>query len=336
VRFQNVQKILLIRNDNIGDVICTTPCFEILRKHFPNAYIALLVCSLTYEVVEGNPFLDRIFVYEKAKHVKKNRFLAWFNQWRVLKEIRREKFDLAINLRPDFSPSAARIVWASGARYRLGTPPLLKRHKKWSFFYNGLLPLPESNWHEVERTCFLLSHFIPLKDISLNLHFAVPKASLIQAKDFFKSLNLPLHKSICLHLSGRKEANKFWPLCHWAKLYQTFKKYGYNAFFSYAFFDKKDFQDLCHILHETPPNFCSHSLKAFGGIIKYSGLFIGVDSGAMHIAAALKIPCIALFGKASIKRWHPWGVKHICLQARDNQINSILPERVAEAVKQLL
>ncbi len=334
---QNQRKILLVRNDNIGDVLCTTPCFEILRKHFPDAYIALLVCSLTYEIVEGNPFLDKIFVYEKAKHSQKNRFAAWLNQWRVLRKIRQEKFDLAINLRPDFSPSAARIVWASGAKYRLGTPPLLKKHQKWNFFYDGFLPIPEKNLHEVERTCSLLSSLgVSLEDISKNLYFAIGAGPLTQAQKFFASSNLPLHKAICLHLSGRKEADRFWDLSNWAKLYQILKKAGYSAFFTYVFSDKKDFQDLCRILNETPPNFCSHSLKAFGAVLKYAGLFIGVDGGAMHIAASLKVPCVIIFSKTSITRWHPWNVRHICLQAEDKNVNSILPEKVAKAVKQLL
>ena len=158
MKLQNFQKILLVRNDNIGDVICTTPCFELLRQRFPNAYIALLVCSLTYEIVKSNPFIDRVFVYDKAKHIKKNRFLAWFNQWRVLRGIRQENFDLAINLRPDFSPSAARIVWATGAKCRAGTPPVLKKHQKWKFLYNYFLPFsPNRDMHEVERTSYLLS-----------------------------------------------------------------------------------------------------------------------------------------------------------------------------------
>ncbi|MDL1969665.1 MAG: glycosyltransferase family 9 protein [Candidatus Desulfofervidaceae bacterium] len=332
------RKILLVRNDNIGDVLCTTPCFEILRKHFPDAYIALLVCSLTYEVVEGNPFLDKIFVYEKAKHAKSPRILAWLAQWRVLKEIRREKFDLAINLRPDFSPSAARIVWASGARYRLGTQPVLKKHQKWKFFYDIFIPYPsQALQHEVDRTCFLLSPLgVSLEEISKNLYFAIPTELLSQAQKFFASHSLPLHKAICLHLGGRKEANRFWRISNWAKLYQMLKKAGYSAFFTYTFSDRGDFQDLCHILNEIPPNFCSHSLKAFGAILKYAGLFIGVDGGAMHIAASLKVPCVIIFSKTSITRWHPWHVPQLCLQAEDKNVNSILPEKVAKAVKQLL
>ena len=58
------EKILLVRSDNIGDVICTTPCFEALKQRFPKAIIAVLVCRLGEEVVQGNPFLDEIYVYD--------------------------------------------------------------------------------------------------------------------------------------------------------------------------------------------------------------------------------------------------------------------------------
>ncbi|MBA4395024.1 MAG: hypothetical protein C0407_15845, partial [Desulfobacca sp.] len=90
-----IRKILIIRNDNIGDVICTTPLIEVLRRLYPQAFLTILVCRLTEEVVIGNPFLDKVYVYDKAKHGRfQSVWQAWWNQFKVLQEIRREGFDL--------------------------------------------------------------------------------------------------------------------------------------------------------------------------------------------------------------------------------------------------
>jgi len=125
---ENIKKILIVRNDNIGDVILTTPAIEALRKRFPDAYIAILVAEYACEAIEGNPYLDKVYIYEKAKHSKANKLVAWWKQYKVIREIRRKKFDLAIGIRSTFSSSQGWLVFASGAPMRLGHYPNKKRY----------------------------------------------------------------------------------------------------------------------------------------------------------------------------------------------------------------
>ena len=61
-------RILILRRDNIGDLVCTTPLLEALRAQLPGAWLAALVTTYNAEVLKGNPALDAIFVYEKLKH----------------------------------------------------------------------------------------------------------------------------------------------------------------------------------------------------------------------------------------------------------------------------
>ena len=61
-------RILVVRRDNIGDLVCTTPAIADLRKQYPDAEIAALVNSYNAEVLKGNPNLDHVFVYQKLKH----------------------------------------------------------------------------------------------------------------------------------------------------------------------------------------------------------------------------------------------------------------------------
>jgi ADP-heptose:LPS heptosyltransferase len=81
-------KILIIRRDNIGDLVCTAPLIAALRQRFPAAWLGALVNSYNAPVLEGNPDLDEMFVYTKAKHRSGNESLAAI-LWRRLRMMRR-------------------------------------------------------------------------------------------------------------------------------------------------------------------------------------------------------------------------------------------------------
>lgn len=109
-------KILLIRNDNIGDLVCSTPAIEALRKKYPKAQIDIVVNSLNAPVVIGNPFLDKVWVYTKTKHTK-NFFLkikAFLHKGWILWRIFRESYDVSVILRVYHSKHAG--LFARAAR----------------------------------------------------------------------------------------------------------------------------------------------------------------------------------------------------------------------------
>ena len=82
------KRILVIRRDNIGDLVCTTPLIGALRQRFPHGWLGALVNSYNAPVLEGNPDLDEVFVYTKAKHRSAAESLAAI-LWRRLMRMRR-------------------------------------------------------------------------------------------------------------------------------------------------------------------------------------------------------------------------------------------------------
>ena len=151
-----VNSILVVRNDNIGDVVCSTPAIATLRRAFPKAKLGVLVCGLTSDVVAFSTDLDRVHVYHKAKHgFYKSKLRALYEQGRVMRQVRREKYDLAIGLRAVFSTSQAWLVYHSRAGWRLGRQAP-RRKARLGFFYNITLPEDTSTKHEVERSMDVL------------------------------------------------------------------------------------------------------------------------------------------------------------------------------------
>ena len=62
-----MKKILLVRSDRIGDVVLTTPIIKMIRDHLDKSHIAFLTGPQTQDIVQGNPFLDEVIIYDKYK-----------------------------------------------------------------------------------------------------------------------------------------------------------------------------------------------------------------------------------------------------------------------------
>ena len=115
-------RILVIRRDNIGDLVCTTPLIAALRAKFPEAFLAALVNSYNRDALSGNPRLDAVFAYTKAKHREAGESLlgAYFNRIRVFFALRRLHFDYAILATPHYQPHALRFARAAGVAKVIG------------------------------------------------------------------------------------------------------------------------------------------------------------------------------------------------------------------------
>lgn len=107
-------RILVIRRDNIGNLVCTTLVFCALRQKNPQAYIAALVNSCCAPVLDGSPALDTVFVYIKAKHGSNESRLATLSAiLRLLWKLRTMRFDVVVTIS---EASAAMAAWLKPRR----------------------------------------------------------------------------------------------------------------------------------------------------------------------------------------------------------------------------
>lgn len=331
----DIRKILVVRNDNIGDVVCTTPCFEALREHFPNASIAVFVCRLAEDVVVGNPFLDRVYVYDKAKHGRyKSVFTAWWRQFQVLWEIRKEQFDLAFGIRSDFSPSLGWLVFASGAPYRVGTRPVGK-HRKFFFYYNIYVePLKEAV-HEVERCLHMLRQIGVVID-EKRLLFKLLTKNRKEARRFFFKHGIAIDRPIvCVNFSRRVEEGRYWKYENHVALIKCFLSDGLQVIATCGPGEGSLVTNLLKTSQCEVPLYWSKSLKNFAAVVKQCSIFVTVDGGPMHVAAAVGTKVVALYGKADVRVWSPWGNHHKVLKKGDDP-NLIHVDEVFETTKGIL
>ncbi|MFH0926789.1 MAG: glycosyltransferase family 9 protein [bacterium] len=325
----DIHKILVVRKDNVGDLICTTPVFANLRRNFPNAYIAAFVCSYTAPVIEGNPDINKIFIYEKHKHTKKQaRLRSWLNMYRTIKSIQKEGFDLAFGMMSGFSSSLGWLVFVTRAKFRVGY--VNDQTNIFNFFYN--LPVLRENGivqHEVESNLELLNK-LDLDTKERKLYVIIPKVNQV-VEDVIRLMdNKPNRPRINLHLSKRRQP---WPAERFIDLgNELINLFKAGLILTWAPGDIEVKEKVEKGLIASPLVYPTRDFKELGATILASNLFITAEGGPMHFSMALGIPTIGIFGRTSPHAWHPWG-EHGYYLYKDGDILNVQVEDVMEKVK---
>lgn len=321
-------KILIIRRDNIGDLVCTLPLIRRLREHYPQAWIAALVTSYNAEVLQGSPDLDAVFRYTKAKHLAagESALGAMWARLRQLWQLRREKIDLVLLPASGSQASARRMAKLVGAKRVIAQ--------------DDVAADPAAQ-HEVPRAANLLRALdIPVTDLPAAR--IVPRAGLLAAAQD----KLGAGPVLGLHISARKPSQR-WPAERFVELIR--RLHATDPALRFALFwapgasdnplhpgdDAKAQQiiEACAGLPLTPVP--THELgELIAGLAACSRVLCS-DGGHMHLAAALGKPIVCLFGKSDAARWHPWGVPYQLLQPASLEVNELSVDEVEAALAAL-
>ena len=332
-------KILVIRRDNIGDLVCTTPLFGALRQHYPHARIDALVNSYNGPVLAGNPDLDHVYVYSKYKHVAATQSrIAWLrDRLALLWQLRRQKFDLIILAKSSFDQHGLRFARQIGGGKILGFAPVDGKNNDLDI---AVPEGPGEHEHEVELVFRLLP---PLGiDVSPGPLKVVPAAHM--AED---ATTAP----IAIHISAR-EAERQWPIDKWIELTRQLLAVTTNPVM--LLWAPGSQNDPAHpgddelaaavldALNETERQRVlprpTRTLPELVAALSEARLLICCDGGALHIAAGLGKPVVGLFQNHPIKynHWYPWAVVHRVVRAPVSRVEDIEVVAVAEATLSLL
>jgi heptosyltransferase II len=306
------KKILVMRYRFIGDTVLTVPFLRNLRQAFPNSRIDLMLEPFSGQVIEGCPYVDRIIPFEiKTIHryssqSRRGKLAGYAQYWR---QIRQERYDAAFVLKR--SLSSALLVWAAGVPRRIG------------FATEGrkiLLSDPvayRDDRHEVQNFLDCLRALdIPVFSEALEL-WPAPESDEMVAGLLSDAGWSPEDTKIIIHAAASLPA-KQWPLERFAAVMQ-FLQQRYHARFLYT--GAKEDASLYREIERQGPfhglDLCGKtSLHENLSVYRACDLFFGVDSGPMHMAAAVDVPVIALFGPTNELKWGPWGGGHTVLTKR--------------------
>lgn len=299
----NPKRILLIRTDRIGDVVLSTPAIKAVRDAYPAAYIAFMVRPCALDIVEGNPYLNEVILYDKDGAHK-----SFFATLLFALRIRKKRFDTALILHP--ANRAHIIAFLAGIPNRIGLDRrmarlLTKRIKDKKFL---------GEKHELDYTLDILKYIgITAKERALSVPVMASAENSVNIKLTREGYGgvVPL---IAVH-PGASCPSKRWPAGRFAKLIDLLKeRYDFQAVIISGRDDTKEARALLNGLKSEALDLSGKtSVAEIAALFKKCALFISNDSGPVHIASAVGAPCIVIFGRKqpglSPKRWGPVGEK---------------------------
>ena len=284
-----VKKILFVTLSNIGDVILTTPTRIRLGQKYRNATIDIIGDARSEILYRYCPLVDKFY--------QKNKSEGLSGTFKLIKKVRTNSYDLAVDLRSD------------GLLY------FIKAHSR-------LYKIKDKNIHSIEK------HFLSLKEGLTSLPDPViwlGKKEEAKAQKILSKIN---GKLLVIGL-GANSSHKIWPAKYYAQLANLLKNY-FNSVVLIG--DKKDDMFTSDFKKEYQGSFTNLSgkldLLTTAAILKNADLFIGNDSGLGHLASAVKTKTFTIFGPGDPSRYRPWGFLAYYLQDKENNIYNLKPKVV--------
>ena len=286
---RKIAKILIIRIDRIGDLILSTPAIEAVRNTFADAEIHLLVSEYTKDLVINNQNVNRILIHEK--------------------DVPDRDYDLAISLHPGMVPN--RLTFKSRAKWRVGYTG-----KGGGFCLTHKLTDDREKRirHEVESALEVAAAAgCEAEDKSLEI--SITEEGEHFAETFFRDNSiLPDQLTVMIHPGARQEYIR-WRKQGFAEVADALMHQNAKVIFIGGKHERQIVEDTAAMMKIKPLCVTDLSLAQLVSVIKRCSLFIGNSTGTMHIAAALRVPVVAIFGNIhpldSYQEWAPWGKDHI-------------------------
>ena len=299
-------KILVVRYRFIGDTLLTIPFLRNLRKAYPDAKIDMLVAPVSGELLETCPYIDNLIYFDTTrKHRYEHGKAKKKSFWHYVKLLKNEKYDKAYVLKR--SLSSACLCAFAGIKNRIGFDTegrgfLLNKKVKY-----------DSSKHEVESFLDILkADNIPVVDDYLELWLKKSDIEIAQKikEQYFKSDC----KKIVVHATSGNPKKQWKPEYFAEVIEKLSNEHNAQIFHMGAKSDKKVYEYIRSLiktpLKNEPVNLCGEfDIGESAAVIANMDLVFGNDSGTFHLAGALDIPTVVIYGPMDYKKWRVWNDK---------------------------
>lgn len=311
-------RILVLGLDEIGDVTMTSAFLRELRGNVPGGWITLVVKPAARNLAERCPHVNEVLTYDWSAGAD---LPEWRRRWRAIRwawaHLLSRRFDLAILPRWDADyHQATFLAYASGARWRVGYSETVTAHKRRvNTGHDSLCThvLEDATVkHEVERTLELI-RFIGGTVGEDRLELWLGQEDHAYADMVLREAQVePGEPIIAFAPSGGNSPLKQWPVSHFIELGRRIRAGCPSRILILGGSGEEALgAEIEHMLGPPTINVVGRTtLRQMAAVLKRCHLFVGNDAGPMHIAAAMGIPVVALFGASCPHRFGPWGNGH--------------------------
>ncbi|HLE62686.1 MAG TPA: glycosyltransferase family 9 protein [Pyrinomonadaceae bacterium] len=292
--WRDVRKILLVRLRSIGDTVLATPSLFALKRFLPQAQIDILLEDWVAPVLSGYAHADNVITLQRNSVT--SRAL-------VARKLRAARYDVVYNLHGGTTSTI--LTRASGAKHRVGYASY-----QYARLHNQLSPSPLLLWgrektHSVEQQLALLGWTgVPVSD-GPPTQLGLTAEAVSSVKKRLVAAGLDEQQPFALVHPAAAFATKQWGTDKFARIAEKLAERNIPSVALVAAHEaliRDELQRTCGIPLAT---FDDLSLPEVSALAARARLFVGNDSGIAHIAAAMGVPSVVIFGSSNRAHWQP-------------------------------
>lgn len=329
-------RILICRLSAIGDCLLTLPTACALRDHFPNAFLAWAVGPGPGSLLAGHAALDEIIPIERD----------WWKSptkiWRLTRKLRSLRFDVTLDVQ-GLTKSAV-LARLSGAKRRIGfAPPMGREAGPW---LNTELVASQAS-HVVDRFRELLGPLGITQPQPVRFDLPRRREAETAMAEWRAGARLTGHYAIVN--VGAGWGSKVWPAESYAQTARHLHtRHGLPSLVVWAGPQERAAAEaVVRLVGDGATLAPATSLVELAALVREAALFVGSDTGPLHLAAALGVPCVGLYGPTNPAVCGPYGSQHLALRAAgatdesirnagDDAMQALRPEAATAACDEIL
>ena len=291
IRMDNPKRILIIQLKRAGDVIVTTPVLASLRAVLPESKIDFLVDQPFAPLLENNPHIDKVQVYDRQ---------ALRSTWRRLRDA---SYDWILDFQS--SPRSVLAGLYSGARLRYGYGVPF-----WGRFFYRAIPRPGGGVSATEGKMSLVRALLPQVPLAGERRIYLMEKEREWAVTQMGSAGKGAIGLVPTH----RRASRRWPASYFAELSRRLISSGHPVWFFWGPGEKDYVEAIGRQVPETRM-IPETSLREMAALLNQCKIVVTNDNGPMHLASAVGAPTVTIYGPTDPACWNPGGPRHRVLQA---------------------
>jgi lipopolysaccharide heptosyltransferase II len=306
-----MKRILVVNPFGIGDVLFSTPLLRNIKENYPRSFVAYLCNKRVAPLLEKNPHVDKLFVFEKDEWRalwRKSRFNFIKKFFLFLKEIRQGKFHIAIDL--SLSRQYNFFLWFIRVPARIGFD-----YKERGIFLTHKIKIDGYHHKHIASYYLEMCRFLGIKPRIGKLEIFLSKDEEEYARQFLSAKGIDTHKDIVIGIvpGGGASWGKDASLKHWD--YRKVAVLSESLIHNYRariilFGDSKEAEickEIARVLENKPLNLAGQlSLREFAACLKQCRIVICNDGGPLHMAVALGVKTVSVFGPVNERVYGPF------------------------------
>lgn len=349
------KRILVIKPSSLGDVIHTLPVVHALKRVYPACHISWIVQEGLGGLLEGDPAIDELIAISIPSTSEPGAspvaFLA--AGWATIRTVSRlrdrflqDPYDLVLDLHASFRSGLLGLTNPGGLRMGFSDAKELN-----TYFQDQVVDTGHAGAHAVDKN-LLFARQLGCQPIPEDFKVFITEPWEHAVRLFLQDAEAGDCSRIVYANPGARWRTKLWTVHSWAALADRLRaKFGATVVFAGSSADREMINSIIELTQEPAVSSAGKlRLGESAALLRRSCVYVGVDSGPMHIAAFVGTPVVALFGPTDPARVAPYGNGHAvvtrenleCLGCRKRScanracLEQISPEQVLETVARLM